>query len=127
MNIRICYFFFDYSFVGFISPLTCAWICVQFEEMDYFAGILCEVWKNVTAFGHKKNTYRLWVAQPEGGTSLAKPYHYEMMGYNTLLGSHYDKYLIDYSDFIPQTDPKDFSLPDGKFIFSLLLAQVCAS
>lgn len=102
-------------------------ICVQFEQMEYFAGLLCEVWKNVTTVGHKKNTYRLWVARPEGGASLAKPYHYEMMGYNTLLGSHYDKYLIDYSDFSPQTNPKDFDLPEGKvpIIFSHLLTQAC--
>ncbi|KAB5530907.1 hypothetical protein PHYPO_G00134760 [Pangasianodon hypophthalmus] len=85
----------------------------EFEQMEYFAGLLCEVWKNVTVVGHKKNTYRLWVARPEGGTSQAVPYHYEMMGYNTLLGSHYDKYLIDYSDFNPRTDPKDFDLPEG--------------
>ncbi|KAI5091760.1 hypothetical protein C0J45_18966, partial [Silurus meridionalis] len=85
----------------------------QFELIEYFAGHLCEVWKNVTVVGHKKNTYRLWVARPEGGVSPAIPYHYEMMGYNTLLGSHYDKYLIDYSDFSPKTDPKDFDLPAG--------------
>ncbi|XP_047663956.1 digestive cysteine proteinase 2-like isoform X2 [Tachysurus fulvidraco] len=85
----------------------------QFEQMEFFAGLWCEVWKNVTVVGHKKSTYRLWVAKPEGGASLAKPYHYEMMGYNTLLGSHYDKYLIDYSEFSPETDPKDFNLPAG--------------
>lgn len=91
--------------------------------MEYFSGLWCEVWKNVTVVGHKKNTYRLWVARPEGQASLAKPYHYEMMGYNTLLGSHYDKYLIDYSDFSPKTDPKDFNLPDGKLpILILVLA-----
>lgn len=91
--------------------------------MEYFGGHLCEVWKNVTVVGHKKNTYRLWVARPEGGASLAKPYHYEMMGFNTLLGSHYDKYLIDYSDFSPRTNPEDFNLPEGKLpilIFSHL-------
>lgn len=85
----------------------------QFEQIEYYAGVLCEVWKNITTIGHKKNTYRLWVTRPEGGVSVATPQHYEMMGYNTLLGSHYDKYLIDYSDFSPRTDPKDFSLPDG--------------
>ncbi|XP_026881924.2 digestive cysteine proteinase 1-like [Electrophorus electricus] len=85
----------------------------QFERIEYYAGVLCEVWKNVTIIGHKKNTYRLWVAHPDGGAAVATPHHYEMMGYNTLLGSHYDKYLIDYSDFKPHTDPKDFSLPEG--------------
>ncbi|XP_030644895.1 digestive cysteine proteinase 1 [Chanos chanos] len=85
----------------------------EFERMDKYGGVECEVWLNVTVKGHKKNTYRLWVTRPEGGASPAVPHHYEMMGYNTLLGSHYDKYLIDYSDFSPRVDPKAFNLPDG--------------
>ncbi|XP_076864996.1 digestive cysteine proteinase 2 [Brachyhypopomus gauderio] len=85
----------------------------QFEQIEYYAGVLCEVWKYVTIIGHKKNTYRLWVAHTDGQAAFATPHHYEMMGYNTLLGSHYDKYLIDYSDFKPHTDPEDFRLPEG--------------
>ncbi len=88
---------------------------LQFEKMEYYAGNLCEVWKNVTQVDHKKNTYRLWVTRPEGNDSPATPHHYEMMGFNTLLGSHYDKYLIDYSDFSPQIDSDIFKLPGGKY------------
>lgn len=89
---------------------------LQFEKIEYYAGVLCEVWKNVTTVGHKKNTYRLWVTRPEGIDSSAMPHHYEMMGFNTLLGSHYDKYIVDYSDFSSQVDPNIFKLPGGKFI-----------
>lgn len=83
--------------------------------MEYYGGSLCEVWQNVTTVGHKKNTYTLWVAKPErdGRKGTAVPLHYEMMGYNTLLGSHYDKYLVDYKDFSTHLDPKVFSLPEG--------------
>uniref|UniRef100_A0A8C5EXA4 Digestive cysteine proteinase 2-like n=1 Tax=Gouania willdenowi TaxID=441366 RepID=A0A8C5EXA4_GOUWI len=89
----------------------------QFLRMEYYGGSLCEVWQNVTTVGNKKNTYTLWVAHPEGAAGIkdgtATPVHYEMMGYNTLLGSHYDKYLVDYNEFSTQVDPKVFSLPDG--------------
>lgn len=88
-------------------------VCMQFETIEYYGGALCEVWKNTTVVGHKTNTYRLWVTRPEGNESPAKPWHYEMMGFNTLLGSHYDKYLLDYSDYSPQMDPSIFKLPEG--------------
>src|SRR4029434_2054969 len=81
--------------------------------MEYFAGALCEVWQSVTQIGSKQNTYSLWITRPEGGASPPTPVHYEMMGYNTLLGSHYDKYLLDYTEFSSNTQDKDFSLPDG--------------
>lgn len=85
--------------------------------MEYYSGSLCEVWQNVTTVGHKKNTYTLWLTRSERTANLAdssfSPVHYEMMGYNTLLGSHYDKYLVDYKDFSTYVDPKSFTLPEG--------------
>lgn len=85
--------------------------------MEYYSGSLCEVWQNVTTVGHKKNTYTLWVTQSErdanGTKGLATPVHYQMMGYNTLLGSHYDKYLVDYKEFSTDVDPNTFVLPEG--------------
>ncbi|KAM4549673.1 digestive cysteine proteinase 1 isoform 1-T1 [Fundulus diaphanus] len=89
----------------------------QFLRMEYYGGSLCEVWQNVTTVGHKKNTYTLWVTNAEksadGHKTTSVPLHYEMMGYNTLLGSHYDKYLVDYKEFSARFDPKVFSLPEG--------------
>lgn len=88
----------------------------QFLRMEFHGDSLCEVWQNVTTVGYKKNTYTLWVTHAEdgyGNKEVATPLHYEMMGYNTLLGSHYDKYLVDYIEFGVQVDPKVFSLPEG--------------
>ncbi|TNN54859.1 Digestive cysteine proteinase 2 [Liparis tanakae] len=85
----------------------------QFLRMEYFAGSLCEVWQNVTTVGYKKNTYTLWVTRAESGGEPATALHYEMLGYNTLLGSHYDKYLVDYKEFSAHVDPNVFSLPEG--------------
>lgn len=71
----------------------------------------------MTTVGYKKNTYTLWVTRAERAANGAEgpvlPVHYEMMGYNTLLGSHYDKYLVDYKDFSTHVDPKIFTLPEG--------------
>lgn len=92
---------------------------LQFLRIEYYAGSLCEVWQNVTTVGYKKNTYTLWVTHSEGDAGTkdpATPLHYEMMGYNTLLGSHYDKYLVDYTEFSTSVDPKAFSLPEGLWI-----------
>ncbi|XP_077446243.1 digestive cysteine proteinase 1 isoform X1 [Stigmatopora argus] len=90
----------------------------QFLRMEYYGGALCEVWQNVTSVGFKKNTYTLWVTHSEkkrssGRALAATPLHYEMMGYNTLLGSHFDKYLVDYKEFSSDVDPAAFSLPEG--------------
>lgn len=62
--------------------------------------------------GYKKNTYTLWVTRAESSASVT-PVHYEMMGYNSLLGSHYDKYIVEYKEVSPQVDPKVFALPEG--------------
>ncbi|XP_048850332.1 digestive cysteine proteinase 1-like [Brienomyrus brachyistius] len=85
----------------------------QYLRKEYFNGKLCEVWQNVTMEGYKKNTYTLWVVRPYAADAPAVPWHYEMMGYNTLLGSHYDKYLVDYREFSRSVDFHAFSLPGG--------------
>ncbi|ROL48648.1 Counting factor associated protein D [Anabarilius grahami] len=86
----------------------------EFEKMEHYAGVQCEVWKKVTQAGHKKNTYRLWVKRPKGNVSPAVPYHFEMKGFNTLLGSYNDKYMIDYSDFSSHTESDIFTPPGGR-------------
>ncbi|XP_031595963.1 digestive cysteine proteinase 2-like [Oreochromis aureus] len=89
----------------------------QFLRVEYYRGSLCQVWQNVTTVGYKKNTYTLWVTHSErgadGGKDTPIPIHYEMMGYNTLLGSHYDKYLVEYKEFSTEVNPKVFLLPEG--------------
>lgn len=85
---------------------------------EYCSGSLCEVWQNVTTMGHKKNTYTLWVTRADTNRAvLFYPVRYEMMGYNTLLGSHYDKYVVNYTDFVQKVDPRVFNLPEGVRLF----------
>nr|XP_056702425.1 digestive cysteine proteinase 2-like [Euleptes europaea] len=80
----------------------------QAIRQETYNGWNCTVLESMSYWGKKKNIYTLWVA--ETSTGLV-PVHYEMSGYNTLLGSHYDKYEIDYTSF-SQTFPFDvFDLP----------------
>ncbi|XP_067862776.1 digestive cysteine proteinase 1-like [Heptranchias perlo] len=79
------------------------------KEEDY-KGRHCSVWQNVTFEGKKKNTYTMWIANSTDGPI---PVHYEMKGYNTLFGSHYDKYEVDYKDLHHDVDPSIFKLPEG--------------
>ncbi|XP_019368054.1 PREDICTED: digestive cysteine proteinase 1-like isoform X2 [Gavialis gangeticus] len=77
---------------------------------EYYQGQLCRVWQNVSYWGRKKNLYTLRVASSAEGPA---PVHYEMRGFNTLLGSHYDKYEIHYTSFSRKFPAGVFSLPQG--------------
>jgi len=70
----------------------------------------CNVWQNTTTFGSKKNTYTLYQNKHSG-----LPLRYEMIGYDSLLGSHYDRYYIDYTDIMVQDNLPDtvFAVPDN--------------
>lgn len=80
----------------------------QFLREEYHEGRYCAVWQNVTRWAQKKNVYTLWVTNSSCGVA---PVHYEMQGYNSLLGSHYDKYEIAYTDFDNSYPPSVFDLP----------------
>ena len=51
--------------------------------------------------GKKYNKYTMLLKTVQStldpSLSVAIPVHYEMKGYNTLLGSHYDHYFLDYT------------------------------
>lgn len=70
----------------------------------------CELWKLVNHVGDKKNTYKMWIIRDET-TGLSTPVLYYMLGYDSLLGSHYDRYDITYHNFIPN------SANDNDFLF----------
>jgi len=60
-------------------------------------GVACHVWTLTTTVGSKKNVYTLYQSALSG-----LPVRYEMIGYDSLLGSHYDRYYIDYNDIMVQ-------------------------
>lgn len=85
--------------------------CPQWVREERFRGQHCAVWQNVSYWGHKKNVYTLRVGSSARGPV---PLHYEVRGFNSLLGSHYDKYEIDYSSFSHRFPPSVFQLPEGE-------------
>lgn len=67
----------------------------------------CQKWQKEEEIGHKLNKYTIWLKVEN---DVAIPKHYEMKGFNTLLGSHYDHYFLKYMNFDPtKPDPKIFS------------------
>lgn len=69
---------------------------------------LCELWTYIDRQGQKTNKYKMWL-QRNAYDQSPMPNYYEMKGYNSLLGSHYDKYQVKYYNY--NTDP----LPDAIF------------
>ena len=59
------------------------------------SGHMCTVWQNITVYGTRKNTYTMWIDQKS-----QHPVLYEMMGYDSLMGSHYDKYYLEYTSYV---------------------------
>lgn len=68
-----------------------------------------EQWQMVTKVGLKKNTYTLLVE-----SKTKRPMKYIMMGYDSLLGSHYDKYIINYSFYNTSFNDEKFDIPKSK-------------
>ncbi|XP_039765865.1 digestive cysteine proteinase 2 [Pararge aegeria] len=58
-------------------------------------------WRMVQNIGDKINKYTMWVKYKKSlrGDPIPIPIRYEMKGFNSLLGSHYDHYYIDYRDY----------------------------
>lgn len=71
--------------------------------------MICELWRLEHEEGDKKNTYTMYMSKTTG-----EPIHYIMKGYNTLLGSHYDKYELYYTNYTEGTArEEDFEVKDG--------------
>ncbi|CAH2097377.1 unnamed protein product [Euphydryas editha] len=73
-------------------------------------------WRMVQTIGDKINKYTMWVKYRKSlrGAVVAIPVRYEMKGFNSLLGSHYDHYYIDYDDFdVDEIDQDVFKVDPG--------------
>ncbi|KPJ08621.1 Cysteine proteinase 2 [Papilio machaon] len=70
-------------------------------------------WRMVQTIGDKVNKYTMWVKYKKSlrGDPLPIPVRYEMKGFNSLLGSHYDHYYLDYRDYnVEDIDPNVFDV-----------------
>ena len=70
---------------------------------------------------NKTNTYTLYISK----ISPHVPLRYEMVGYDDLLTSHYDHYILDYITFTPWTfNFSVFRIPAGKRFVIFVFAMV---
>ncbi|KAK3803950.1 hypothetical protein RRG08_059813 [Elysia crispata] len=82
----------------------------KFVGVEVISNMKANTFQLVNTEGKKVNTYTFWASAEDN-----RPMRYEMMGYDSLIGSHYDKYYVDYESFVAPavfTD-KDFSVPAG--------------
>ncbi|XP_055383598.1 digestive cysteine proteinase 1 [Condylostylus longicornis] len=81
-------------------------------------GVPCDKFGLEQTFGQKKNIYSLWVKYRKSpkypGSRQPIPVRYEMKGYNTLLGSHYDHYYLEYNDYSHEDIPNEVFEIDEK-------------
>jgi len=79
-------------------------------------GQTCKKYVLVETKGQKLNTYTYWIKEEQSakdpGVQIGIPIRYDMKGFNTLLGSHYDHYYLDYNWFSPEAPDDDiFTVP----------------
>lgn len=70
-------------------------------------------WRLSLTVGDKVNKYTMWIKFRKSlrGDSIAIPVRYEMKGFNSLLGSHYDHYFIEYSEYsVDDINPNVFEI-----------------
>ncbi|GFN76052.1 counting factor associated protein d [Plakobranchus ocellatus] len=82
----------------------------KFVGTKVFGSELANTFQLITTEGKKVNTYTFW-----SSTADDRPLRYEMMGYDSLLGSHYDKYFVDYDSWVSPAvfTAEDFAVPGG--------------
>jgi len=79
---------------------------------DVKNGQTCQKWQKQDKINHKVNKYTIWLIELD---NVAVPVFYEMKGFNTLLGSHYDHYYLEYANFkTDQPDAKVFEYETSK-------------
>uniref|UniRef100_U5EWS0 Putative cathepsin l cathepsin l n=1 Tax=Corethrella appendiculata TaxID=1370023 RepID=U5EWS0_9DIPT len=70
---------------------------------EQYRGFKCDLFQLEEVVGQKKNVYTLWVRYEKSkkypAARVPIPVKYEMKGYNTLLGSHYDHYYLEYDHY----------------------------
>ncbi|XP_043278575.1 digestive cysteine proteinase 1 isoform X2 [Venturia canescens] len=94
---------------------------MKFVENEMINGLTCEKWQMHETIGEKSNKYTLWIRYKKSttvrGVMEPIPVRYEMRGFNSLLGSHYDHYYLEY-------DWYSFETPDGD-VFQIAENMTC--
>ncbi|XP_072394536.1 digestive cysteine proteinase 2-like [Diabrotica undecimpunctata] len=81
----------------------------EYRGIDQLGNKEVEIWSLKTVQLEKENVYTLWVFRDEHGRAV--PVKYDMKGYNSLLGSHYDHYYVTYHSYrIHKINPSVFEV-----------------
>lgn len=75
--------------------------CPQFDS-QLKGSETCEKYSYTIVNGEKKSKYTFWLKRDQTNGSPI-PVHYDMEGYNSLFGSHYDRYQVSYKNYRPQS------------------------
>ncbi|RZC35371.1 cathepsin L [Asbolus verrucosus] len=101
-----------------IEPQTILPDLTNFEcaGQETISGVLTEKWTLTQVIGQKTNKYVMWLYYKDNPDNpdikITIPVRYEMRGYNSLLGSHYDHYYLEYDYFDSSPISEDtFKLP----------------
>ncbi|XP_067948053.1 digestive cysteine proteinase 2-like [Watersipora subatra] len=70
------------------------------EKSAMVDNVEVDVWYNEVVSGQKTSKYTMYITSDE-----QKPHKYEMYGYDSLLGSHFDKYYVEYHDYTAGEQP----------------------
>jgi len=106
-NVKTCFWINGTS----EAPLAIQSVLPELTEFNFIGkttwkGLNADQWQSIQNEGDKKNTYTFYINSVTGA-----PLYYEMFGYDSLLGSHYDKYYVEYFNFnTDEIDPSVFAI-----------------
>lgn len=78
----------------------------QYKGKKSWNNMEVDVWELIDAHGVKVNRYTLYLDH-----ITLHPVYYEMLGYNSLLGSHFDEYKLYYTIFTEDFPTDVFNIP----------------
>lgn len=100
---------------------------ISFLGDETIGGIDAEKWGLTQTIGQKINRYTVWLYYKDDlgneDTKVTIPLRYEMKGFNSLLGSHYDHYYLEYNDFDADPIPADIFKVGSKYIVNFLYSN----
>lgn len=101
----------------------------NYSGTEQLLGWTCDKFTFEETIGQKTNKYTIWVRYVKSPKYPASrqpiPVRYEMRGYNTLLGSHYDHYHLDYNSYVHDDIPDDiFEVDESEFTYFFLDSKI---
>lgn len=109
-----------------IEPQSILPDCKNFQlaGTEDMLGMKCDKFVYEETIGQKSNKYTLWVRYKKSpkypASRMPIAVRYEMRGFNSLLGSHYDHYYLDYDAYSHEDIPNEiFEVDPGRLLCSL--------